>query len=599
MEFTRSSEHVYRFEDTCNVYALVSGSEAVLIDVGSGDVLDALSDLGVTRVTDVLMTHHHRDQAQGLPRVAETGARIWVPAAERELFEDAERRWLARDVRNNYNTREDRFSLPRSVPIAGSLREYVPTRYGHVTVTTIPLPGHTVGSVGFLIEVDGRQHAFTGDLLAGPGKVWSLAATQWTYAGPEGLALSWLSLQDLRDRSPDVLMPSHGPVMEEPVGAIELTADRIQELLALRGQHRHLAERRAEPFTQVSPHLIHNHASHANSYVLLSETGKALVVDQGYDFEAGLPAGTDRAARRPWLYTLPLLKERFSVRSIDVALPTHYHDDHVAGLELLRDVEGTEIWGPENLVDIFRDPGRYDLPCLWHAPVPVDRVVPLATPLAWEEYELTLHELPGHTLYAVAIETEVDGMRVLFTGDQTDGDGRLNYVYQNRFRISDYRITGELYERIAPELLLTGHWGPMPVDAALLTELRARGEELERLHRELLPLDDVDLGAEGRAAWIRPYHSRVHAGATVRFEVEVRNPSATRERVEIALIPPPDWRVEPARAATELDAREHGTVVAELTVPADATELRSVVTADLRVGGRRFGQQAEALVDLV
>ena len=53
---------VLRVRDTCNVYVLRSGREAVLIDFGSGAVLDALPELDVDRVTDVLLTHHHRDQ---------------------------------------------------------------------------------------------------------------------------------------------------------------------------------------------------------------------------------------------------------------------------------------------------------------------------------------------------------------------------------------------------------------------------------------------------------------------------------------------------------------------------------------------------------
>jgi glyoxylase-like metal-dependent hydrolase (beta-lactamase superfamily II) len=53
---------VFRYRDTCNVYVLRSGREATLIDFGSGGVLDRLADIGVDRVTDVLVTHHHRDQ---------------------------------------------------------------------------------------------------------------------------------------------------------------------------------------------------------------------------------------------------------------------------------------------------------------------------------------------------------------------------------------------------------------------------------------------------------------------------------------------------------------------------------------------------------
>ncbi|MFA9445047.1 MBL fold metallo-hydrolase [Egicoccus sp. AB-alg6-2] len=596
MQIQQLSEHLYRFEDTCNVYVIRAGTDAVLIDFGSGAVLQELPEIGVSRVTDVLMTHHHRDQGQGLPLATAAGARIWVPHAEQELFDRAEQRWLARDVANNYNTREDRFSLVTSIPIDGTFVEYVPTSYGEITVTAIPLPGHTVGSVGFLATVDGVDVAFTGDLLAGHGKVWSLAATQWSYAGPEGLAMTWLSLMDVRDRAPDVLLPSHGPVMDDPVAALEDTAARVRELLDLRNQHLGLTGRRDEPFESLSPHLLYNRSSHARSYVLLSESGKALVVDFGYDFEAGLPAGTDRAARRPWLYTVPALKRQFGVTSIDVAIPTHYHDDHVAGFELLRRVEGTEVWGPENFVDVLQRPRAYDLPCLWYDPIEVDRVVPLEQPLTWEEYEIVLHPLPGHTLYAVAIEIEVDGRRVVATGDQIDDHGRLNYVYQNRFSASDYRVTADLFERIRPDLLLTGHWGAIPCDDRLVTTLKERGRDLERLHRDLLPLDDTDFDAEGRGLWVRPYHTDIVAGQSFELEVEVRNPAPEAEEVEVALVVPDGWQVKPPRAQLELEPGEHGFTGFWLTSPAGEPDPRVVVAADLTVAHRRYGQIAEALV---
>ena len=50
-----------------------------MVDFGSGAVLDHVHELGVEQVTDVLVTHHHRDQVQGLARARTAGARIWVP----------------------------------------------------------------------------------------------------------------------------------------------------------------------------------------------------------------------------------------------------------------------------------------------------------------------------------------------------------------------------------------------------------------------------------------------------------------------------------------------------------------------------------------
>jgi glyoxylase-like metal-dependent hydrolase (beta-lactamase superfamily II) len=78
---------LYVWTDTCNVYVIRDGDAAVLIDLGDGSVLDHLSDLGVKQVDWVLFTHHHREQCQGAPKLKGSNAKVGVPAAERDLFE--------------------------------------------------------------------------------------------------------------------------------------------------------------------------------------------------------------------------------------------------------------------------------------------------------------------------------------------------------------------------------------------------------------------------------------------------------------------------------------------------------------------------------
>ncbi|MGH1559607.1 hypothetical protein ACRAWD_21925 [Caulobacter segnis] len=71
--------------------------------------------------------------------------------------------------------------------------------------------------------------------------------------------------------------------------------------------------------------------------------------------EAG-PREPTEAARRPLaLASLPALKRDFGVTSVEVVLGTRpYRDDHIAGLNLLRDVEGTEVWLlPKNVAPIL------------------------------------------------------------------------------------------------------------------------------------------------------------------------------------------------------------------------------------------------------
>ncbi|MFL5955346.1 MAG: MBL fold metallo-hydrolase [Gaiellaceae bacterium] len=584
-----------RVRDTCNVWVLRRGRDGVCFDFGSGLVLEQLEELGLDRITDVLVTHHHRDNVQGLARAAAAGARIWVPPVERQLFTGARELWARRRPENDYSLLQDRFSLLESVPIAGVAAEYRTREYGGIEVFTQPTPGHTPGSVTYLVGAEGRKLAFSGDLIYGPGQVWSLAATQWTYTGVEGQAATILSLGLLERQRPDVLLPTHGEPIDDPPGAIGETRARLAELMELRRVERepwNLERWLDDPWEVLSPHVLRNRTSLATSYALLSDSGSALLIDWGYDLWTGMPSGGELATCRPLLESIGALRRNHGVERIETVVTTHYHDDHVAGLNLLRDVEGTEVWSPENVASILEHPERYDLPCLWYEPIRVDRVLRPREPVAWHEYELTVHPLPGHTRYAAAIEFEADGLRVLATGDQqsreADGTSILNYQYRNRFSIDDYVKSAELYERLQPDLLLTGHWGAHALTREQLARLSDDGRRVAALHRELLPFGD----AEGFPARLTPYRSSVESGSELELAVEVRNPFVGARAVTVRLVLPEGWHAHPDPATFELDGEGRAT----FTVVPSGEPAQVVIAADVTIGETMFGQQAEALV---
>jgi glyoxylase-like metal-dependent hydrolase (beta-lactamase superfamily II) len=566
--------------DTCNVYVLpVAGGGAVAVDAGSGLLFDRLEELGLERITDVLVTHHHRDQVQGLRRAVEHGARVWVPPVEVELVAEVDRHWQSRQIDIDYDLSEDRFSLLDQVPVAGTVDEYRTRAYGGLDVYTLPTPGHTLGSVSYVVELGGRRVGFVGDLLHGEGRVWSLAATQWTYGGIEGLEATIVSLAEVEKRALDLVLPSHGG----PAGGIAELRARLGALARLRtAGDWSLEDRLATPFDRITPHLWRNRTTYANSYLLVSDSGRCLGIDFGYD---------QATWRRPLLWSLDGL-------DVDAVVVTHYHDDHVAGLNLLRAVRGAEVWAPANVAPILEEPHRHDLPCLWPDPIPVDRTLALGEPVRWREYELTPYAFPGHTRYAAAIAVEVDGRRVLATGDQyaTNGSGTvLNYQYRNRFRRDDFVQTAALVRRLRPDLLVSGHWLPHEVDDAYLDALERDALVLERLHEELLP--DEGFGEEGFGARIEPYRSRVAPGGELELAVEVVNPFPRPETARVAFVAPEGWSVEPREQEVELGP--HGTAAIAARVRVGAVPVRRArLAADLVVGDTRFGQQAEALVDV-
>jgi hypothetical protein len=228
----------------------------------------------------------------------------------------------------------------------------------------------------------------------------------------------------------------------------------------------------------------------------------------------------------------------------------------------------------------------------------VDRRLPLDQPIAWEEYKITLHPLPGHTRYAVAVEFEVDGLRILATGDQYQGDDGLawNYVYQNRYAIGDYVATARLYKRLNPDLILSGHWLPLRVTPEYLQKIAVEAEALDRLHHELLP-ESPDFGAEGFIARISPYQVTAHAGEPIPFEVEIHNPFPQPAEANIRVTALQGWEVEPFEQTMQIDGVHH--VSFKATPPPDLVVRRARLAIDITIAGQRFGQQAEALVTVV
>lgn len=598
----RICEHLYVHQDTCQVYVIKNNDYAVLIDFGSGEVLEHLEEIGVSKVTDILITHHHRDQVQGLEKANISGISIWVPHQEQELIGEADELWQRREIYNSYNNRQDRFSILNSVSIKGTLKDYGIYTFNGMEFTIHPTPGHTTGSISISTEVDNERICFTGDLIYAGGKVWSLAATQWSYNGGEGLPYQILSLLYIKDQEYERLLPSHGENMASRKTikqSIDKLIDRLSSLIKLRKQNPRLYNLRDNPYEHITDHVLFNRTSMANSYVLVSESGKALFIDFGYDFMAGTAAGSDRSSRRPWLYTIPKLLRDFGVTKIDACIPTHYHDDHVAGFNLLKEVYNAKILCPKSFSDILNNPSKYDLPCLWYDPIQVDETLSLEEKIQWEEYEIILHPLSGHTRYSVAIEFAADGKKILCTGDQyADDDGLFcNYVYKNRFDFDDFIESAKLYQSIKPDILLSGHWPRLNYSDDYGKRLEALGKEVSQLHRSLLPWEDGEINSEEFLARLLPYQIQVKSREIFTLKIEIRNPYNHNLPVKVQLKMPRGFQGEDYYEA-ELAGKDIVYFTSEVTAPCEPVR-RARIGCDVTLGDIHYGEQAEMLVTVL
>ncbi len=602
----RISDNLYVFEDTCNVYVIRDGSSCVLIDFGSGKVLDYLSGLGISKVDWVLHTHHHRDQCQGDWKAVERGIPIAVPAHEKNLFADARNFWRNRRVFHLYYMRNDFNTVTEDIPVSQTLTDYSTFRWNKTDFFIQPTPGHTLGAITLLATVDGRKVAFSGDLMYAPGKIQTLYDTQVNYSGKEGIDMGIYSLSRLREQKPAMLCPSHGEPLNDPDSGMAETIRRLTDYCRFWGD---------EPVEHnrpvaVSRHLIAHHQTNSSFYTILSDSGKALFIDYGSasgmyfnGFLNATPA-TDRI--RFVEHSIGHLKRNFGMKSIDVVMPTHMHDDHINGFPHLARHFGTRIWCYENMVDILENPRGQNLGCTLGEPVQVARSFKNGEKFKWEEFEFEIAHSPGHTEYQMALFTTLDGSRVAFTGDAIfqnplkDGTLRHNLIFRNHVENDSHLKSIRAIIDREPTLIAPGHGQPYQVDQAILLATEQKLRKQQQFFTDLLPEGETDFGLDPSWVKIYPYQILLTPGVPQTIEIRVQNYNASPMKIEAALVAPSEWRIEPDIVRLDIPARS--TQAARLTATApkswNAPGPRFAIAADVVRDGKYLGEITEAVVEM-
>jgi glyoxylase-like metal-dependent hydrolase (beta-lactamase superfamily II) len=618
---SRISEHLFRLDDCCQVYAIVDGDAALVIDAGSGAILDRLAELGVKRIEWVLHTHHHRDQCWGTPRLREQGARVAVPEYERHLFDQAELFWQTRRTFDNYNDRNTFFTAARDIPVDAILEDYETFRWRGYEFSVLPAKGHTLGSSALLVTIDGRRVAFTGDLWATGGKLYHLHAVEYTYGAMEGVVFTLQSLRALRKQKPDLCLPSHG----EPITDIEGDGERLEGRLmdcVLLGRSMRIAGRFSIPeaiflpepkMVPVSRHLLWGGIwTCSNFFVLLSESGKAMFIDYGHSYLPHMHVGSDHDGLESMRFIehhLDELRNDYGVTSFDLVVPTHIHDDHTCGIPYLQRHHATHCWALDEVAMVLEDPAAWtSTPCTFPKPIKVHRRLQDGETFRWEEYEFTIYFAPGQTEYHSVFAATIDGRKVAFTGDNYFVEevllgGKLDVlpyqstVFRNSFQLAMHRRCAEVMRKIAPEVICPGHRDVLPCSKKDLDYYCDFIARKERIFRELVaePADHfIDL------FWARllPYVAVVAPGQQLDYRLLLRNNFEKEASFTAKLQAPAGWQTSAKGQSLRLGPGERGEISLTAQAPSEGDGVRRAMTAVIDIDGRSQGPISEALVSV-
>ena len=310
-----------------------------------------------------------------------------------------------------------------------------------------------------------------------------------------------------------------------------------------------------QPKAHVLPHLWANPHSVANCYALMADDGRALLLDYGF------PSWDHMAADLRFVeHSLDDLKAVAGLRAVDVVIPSHYHDDHLAGLPWLQQTQGTKAWIFENFAEIVSNPAGYNVPCLLPHPIRVDRALPDGGRVSWDRWTFDVFHMPGHTWWALGLFGEIDGTRVAFTGDNllqgTVSPLRAAApVYRNKMLADSIAVGVRRLMEFEPELILTGHTGALRVDRKMLEDFHGWARQIEGVFRTLVAVPaEVNFALDPNFAILFPYQNPARPGDRLPIELRVTNHGAADATARASLVTPPGWSVSPGEATTAIAA---------------------------------------------
>ncbi|MGQ9610228.1 MAG: MBL fold metallo-hydrolase [bacterium] len=598
----RLSEHLYIYKGSINTGILFDENRVLIIDIGDGSVLPNLDE---KELEYIIFTHHHRDQAEGIAKLSKAGTKIGVSERERKWFEEPEKFWKDRSYRwHIYNLHPHTLMLTEPVKITNTYKEGDIIRWGNANISILETPGHTDGSLSYVVEVDNSKFIFSGDVIYDKGQIWELYSMQkgettTDYHGFLGSRKELKqSLYKLKENKPDALIPSHGNIIYEPDSAIELLIDRLDKcynkyvaISALRyyfpemfkefnGRPGHLQMREGKPVPQCLRH-------YGTSWIIISESKSAFVIDCGNSNIVN--------------YLLEL-QEKKEIANIDGLWITHYHDDHVDGIPSFLNVFGCPIYADGSVADVLENPRGFRIPCISPVCCTVRRTSD-GESWCWEEFNMTAYHFPGQTYYHGGLLVEGRGLKMFFAGDSFTMSGIDDYCASNRNWLGDdvgFDRCLRIIDDIKPTHIFNCH-----VDCAFdftdkeIKHMRKNLAERIKFYGELFPYDSPNYGMDEH--WVRccPYEQDVIANGIAEMRVCIMNHSDSDKLATCRPILPKSWNMKIEARSALIPAKSEGYIYFSFMVPENIVPDLYVIPIEISYDGKPLGQFREAILTVI
>ncbi len=600
--YSQLSQNLYIHHGHVNTGIIRDGNRAMLIDPSGATLQTTLDELGITKVEQILFTHHHRDSTSGFP--IPENIRIGVPETEVQWFAKVETFWNAPKFRwHLYNYHPHNLMLSSSISVTDKYAEGDELTWGSSDISVLETPGHTDGSVTYLVDADGQRFAFTGDLIYDEGKIWELYSLQkgqqtTDYHGFLGARDELKeSLEKVRKSLPTALIPTHGIIMNNPDDAIDKLLDQLDycynkyvSISALRhyfpklftdfeGRADHMPIRKGK----TPPDFLRHYGT---TWLIISENREAFVMD----------CGSPNVIKQ-----IQQLIDEGEISEVTQFWVTHYHDDHVNAIPEFQQAFPCETITDAIVAKVITNPMAFRLPCISPAVARVDRTTCDGDSWQWNEFKMTAYHFPGQTYYHGGLLVEGHGVRMFFSGDSFTMAGIDDYCSGNRNLLGKdvgYEKCLRLIQELKPTHIFNCH-----VDQAFdftdkeINFMLDTLAEREKCYTDLFPWDHANYGMDDQ--WVRcfPYQQGVKAGDNVTLNVEITNHSDEPRTAIAKPILPSSWGIEIEPKGTTILPKTDGQIQFSITIPSDCNDSgRVIIPFEITYHNRPLGQFRETIL---
>ena len=609
MKFTQVTKDIYLFPDICNVYVIKSGELGLLIDLGTGEVLDHLKEIGINKIEWVLFTHHHREQTQGYPRLKNTGAKVAVPEVEKALFETPLNfRKMAPALSDAFTVHGASYVRPGITPIKvdKTFAKMDDFTWQGIELWCVETAGNSPGSLSYITKKEGEWIAFTGDLMLQGSKLHTWFDTEWDYGFSKGIYALYNSLGQLEGYPLKKMLPSHGPIIENPLPQLQALRNTLREFnkLYLRGWEVSTfagadQDRVSQPTTvphvwQVTKHLFKFRGPEfwPNFHMILADNGHALVVDCGLFKKEFLDK------------SIALMKERLGLKQIDVVLVTHMHGDHCLEAPHLRDIHGAKIWTMTRVVAPVSRPLHFDYCAQVNTygkgidSIEFDKVFQEGDTFTWEGFKLTVDWMPGQTEFALCLHGIIDGKKVAFTGDNIFGsssdpsqNGHEAVVARNSCILEEgYIYAAKYLKKLQPDLLLGGHSWAIAEPAKLIDRYLADALKLKEYFEKLSFEKDYRWMYDPYWVHMEPYRVVLGKNNAAEARLVMRNFESAPISMKVEIILPEGFKAEPAIISTMVAGESTTSIPIQISCTKETVKGLHLAALDITSKGKRAGQ---------